>query len=437
MLNQTEVRSYPLQFAITPQRDRRLPLEQVSPESKRWLVEYETQEKNIFNYYSIDNEVKFIQTTKDLPPDQQRFYLEENVVRFLAEFVGKVPYTTVPYSLSSEGFDYAGMNVMDSYKKAAHLGGEREKAETDGFEKIVTEMKTALQTQKDIPASFWISPPKNCDYGFVFALVPDTNKRIREYVLRYDEPHTSLTMSNYLMGLLGDTTYQNADGFLQHPLFFNKNTANETLNIVMSTIGIDDLKIKQSKQFEHSIESTLQSGIDMYIDTITQATKTNDNAELITKSKLLLIQLYKDAQRIQNEIESRTITTNSIDYFETTTPTPLYYSTQLDYAAVLSNMTLDQGPIVANGGSCPSLQDTDTSPFSQRVPAFTSSFEHLQKLQRGPLESLFKKTETSFACPLCGTPIPSGQGITECPNKPACGITKEQYAKMVNAKKCD
>ena len=436
MLNQTEVRSYPFQFAAIPQRDRRPSLEQISPESKHWLTEYETQEKNIFNYYSIDNEVTFIQNTKDIPPGQQRFYLEENVVRFLAEFVGKVPYTTVPYSLSSEGFDYAGMNVMSSYEKGVHFGGEREKAEINGFEKIVTEMKTALQTQKDIPASFWISPPKNCDYGFVFALVPDANKRIREYVLRYDEPRTSLVTSNYLMNLLGDTTYQNADEFLRHPLFFNRNTADEILDIVMSTIGIDDSKIKQSKQFEHSTKSTLQSGIDMYVDTITQATQTSDNTDLIIRSKLILIQLYKDAQRIQNEIESQTITTNSADYYETVTPIPLYHSTQLDYAAVLANITLDQGPIVANGGSCPSLQDTE-NPFDQNAQIFSSSFDHLQKLQKGPLESFFKKTETSFACPLCGTPIPSGQGITECPNKPACGITKEQYAKMVNTKKCD
>lgn len=434
MFRQIELQPQRLHFINTPylERNQRF-LGIVTPESKQWLSEYERQEKNIFNYYSINNEINFIKKTKDLPPDQYHFYLHENVKRFLAEFVGKVPYTTIPYCTSDEGFDYAGMKVLDSYQRAARIGGDREKAEIDGFTKIEQEIKNALQAKTEPSAAFWISPPKNWDYGFVFVFIPDAQSHIREYVLRYDEPRTTLTMSSYLMNMLGDTTYQNTDDFLRHPLFFDKNGASETLDIVMRTIGIDEGKIAKSRQFEQHIDTVLSPGIDVYIKKIMEAAHTEKNGELIIEAKLLLIQLYRQAEQIKAEMELY-----SSGNTQTCTPTPTYQATQVNYAGVILNAVyLDKGPLVSGDGSCPSLQDMNPNPFSQTTPIFTSNFDYLRKLQRGPLESFFKNTETHFACPLCGTLIPSGQGITECPNKPACGITKDQYAAMISGIRCD
>jgi hypothetical protein len=433
MLNQIEVTPRHQQSATLYSERNYASPHLVTSEARHWLFEYEKQESNIFKYYSIDNEVTFIRNTKDLPPDQQQFYLQENVKRFLAEFVGKVPYTTIPYSISEGGFDYAGMKVMDSYQKAADLGGEREKAETFGFKEIENEMKSSIKSDEKALSAFWISPPKNWDYGFVFALIPDTQNHVREYILRYDEPRTTLGMSNYLMHMLGDTTYQNTDDFLRHPLFMKKNGADETLTIIMRTIGIDENTISQSRQFEHHIDTILGPGIALYTDAIMQAVQSKEDPELITQAKLLLIQLYRQAEQIKAEIESY-----SPSVIQTLTPVSAYNATQVDYSGIVANISyLDKGPLVSGGGSCPSLQDTEINPFDQSVHIFTSSFDHLQKLQNGPLESFFKKTEISFPCPLCGTLIPSGQGITQCPNKPACGITKEKYAQMVNGKQCD
>ena len=430
MLNQIEVTPRHQQSATLYSEGNYSSPHLVTSEARHWLFEYEKQENNIFKYYSIDNEVAFIRNTKDLPPDQQQFYLQENVKRFLAEFVGKVPYTTIPYSISDGGFDYAGMKVMDSYQKAADLGGEREKAETFGFKKIENEMKSSIKSDEKALSAFWISPPKNWDYGFVFALIPDTQNHVREYILRYDEPRTTLGMSNYLMHMLGDTTYQNTDDFLRHPLFMKKNSTDETLAIIMRTIGIDENTISQSRQFEHHIDTILGPGIALYTDAIMQAVQSKEDPELITQAKLLLIQLCRQAEQIKAEIESY-----SPSVIQTLTPVPAYNATQVDYSGIVANISyFDKGPLVSGGGSCPSIQDTETNPFDQSSQIFMSSFDYLQKIQKGPLESLFKKVELSFKCPACGNPIPSGKGIEVCPR---CNMSKEKYAQMVNSKRCD
>lgn len=429
MLNQREVLPrYQQSATVYPER-KQTSLNLVATESQHWLSEYEEQKNNIFKYYSIDNEVKFIRNTKDLPQDQQHYYLQENVKHFFSEFIGKVPYNTVPYSISNSGFDYAGMKVMDSYQKAADMGGERESAEIDGFKKIEKEMVSAMQAHTKLPAAFWISPPKNWDYGFIFALIPDANSKVREYVLSYDESRTSLEMSNYLMYMLNGVTYQNADDFLRHPAFVNRNGSDETLDSIKRSIGIDEKEISRSKQFEQHIDSILGPGIDVYVDTIIQASQNKDNAQLVIQAKLLLIQLYKQAEQIQAEIIS------SLNTTQTFTPIPTYQATSMDYSgAVMSLLYLDKGPLVLSGGSCPSIQDTETNPFDQSSQIFMSSFDYLQKIQKRPLESLFKKVELSFKCPACGNLIPSGKGIEVCPH---CNISKEKYAQMVNSKRCD
>jgi len=162
---------------------------------------------------------------------------------------------------------------------------------------------------------------------------------------------------------------------------------------------------------------------------IMQASQNKDNAQLVIQAKLLLIQLYKQAEQIQTEIIS------SLNTTQTFTPVPTYQATPMDYSrAVLSLLYFDKGPLVSSGGSCPSIQDSETNPFDQSAQIFMSSFDYLQKLQKGPLESLFKKAEQSFKCPACGNPIPSGKGIEVCPH---CNMSKEKYAQMANTKRCD
>jgi hypothetical protein len=408
------------------------PLTNIPLESKRWLLEYEKNEHNIFKYYLIDNEVTFIRSVDSLPQLEQEYYLQENVKRFLSEFVGKVPYTTIPYSIDQQGFNYGGMKVMDSYQKAADLGGDREKAETYGFKKIEEEMQKSIDSQEKPQSAFWISPPKNWDYGFVFALIPDSKNHVREYILRYDEPRNSLQMSNDLMYMLSDRIYQNTDDYLRHPIFINTNSSDETLDMVMRSIGIDEYKVAESRQFEQHIDDALTPGINMYVDMILRAAQIENNTDLITQAKLLLIQLYRQAEQIQSEI-----TPSSKDIM-TYSQVPTYQTTSFDNAGALySSSNLDSGPLITSGGSCPAIQDEDPNPFAQNTRIFTSSFDHILKLQKGPLESFFKQNETSFACPQCGTLIPSGQGITQCPNKPACGITKDEYAAKINGVRCD
>jgi len=382
-----------------------------------WLTEYEKRPDSIFRYYSLENEVEFLKKAEDLPLPKREYYVQENVKRFLGEFVGKIPYTTIPYEIDEAGFSYAGLHVMDSYRKAARLGGEREKAETAGFEQIEERFK---KTSEDTSA-FWISPPKIADYGFIFVLEKDKAGLVKEYILRYPEKRGQLekSMSFFSQISPNEPLPTNTDEFLLRPIPGKSEDKRENLEAVMRLMGINEQKIQASRRFENLVESNLGIWIKKYSEIMCSLAHIHPHSFLyeqgIVESKKILLTIYQKAEEIKNEENSLpSIFENRPQLRE-----PLDQKNLYERIVVLQN-NVSLLP-TASAGSCPTILNTD--PLENR---FVSNTEVLQSLTRGipPEQVLQKMKEDSLdcTCPYCKQKVKAviANGTITCPRK-ECG----------------
>ncbi len=400
-----------------------------------WLSEYEKQKNSILTYYSIPNEIEFLRKAEGLSHERKKYYIEENVKRFLGEFVGKVPYTTIPYEIDAKGFSYADMHVMDSYNNASALGGERERAENDGFAQIEAEMIQSLHSPLELQTTaFWISPPKIADYGFVFVMKPEGNGKVKEYILRYPEKQTDLSLSTQLFQTISQDSFAPPDtnAFLRSPLFGKRRYSfNQDLNQIMQIIGISDSEIIKSQRFERAVEQNLGTWIAQFADLIIDVSRSpNHLAEETTiQCKLLLLSIYQQAKElVLGDLPYQTTVYMQEPYTQNT-GSHFSWEKLAGYAALFAH---NSNIPTAEEGSCPAFENP-VNPFETSLPHM-DNLSALRTLAKGtPLEKAFQNAE-SFACPNCGNAIPSRKGIETCPS---CGITKKKYAELVNGPVCD
>lgn len=389
------------------------PLERVFPhtfpiqENASWLHEYEQLEGSIFKYYNVPNEVKFLKGVENLPEEKKDFYLQENVKRFLGEFVGKIPYTTIPYEVDDGGMTYAGMHVRDSYQKAAEMGGEREVAEIQGFNQIEeTYIISQLKKNGDAPTGVWISPPKIADYGFVFLFAPDANGKIKEYILRYPEKMSELKKSKDICLSLSPTLPpQTTDEFLTRPLFDrSKKDPKTILDSVMVQMNISPADIQKSHQFENAVDVKLSDWIRSYSDLIKSLALYEPGSPLyelgVIQAKKSLLAIYKKAEEMKREIDKQ----GEYDFVPTVLTSHNQLSIdELHYSAAALQKS---GLPTADGGSCPAITDTETSPFTSRTTP-PSNWEIFQGILSGktPESLTVKERYDDYECPECGAQI--------------------------------
>lgn len=401
----------------------------------QWLSDYEQRSNSVFKYYSVPNEIEFLKKENQLTVERQQYYVEENVKRFLGEFVGKVPYTTIPYEIDSEGFTYASMHVMGSYENAARLGGQRERAEVEGFQKIESAMVQSLHKQPELQSTaFWISPPKIADYGFVFVMKPEENGRIKEYILRYPEKQTDLTKSSHLFRLIDPSVHlpENTDEFLRSPLFGTKGgDFSQDLHAIMSSIGITQEVIDRSRYFEDQIDKKLGSWITQYAKSVIDAARLMDGNESthehVNQCKLLLLSLYQQAQDIMHLYPYRHLSSAGIMVVdesenEFTWERFAGYSTQLANQQVLPTAT---------AGSCPAIDDPAST--LDPVTRYVSNHDIISQLRTATPEQIVQNknvltkddgTEKKLdcTCPFCQEKVSAviANGTITCPRK-ECG----------------
>lgn len=419
----------PQETRLTPPAERTIPPVRlpavVKPLDSRWLSEYEERKDSIFRYYSVENEIGFLRKTEALPAAERQFYVDENVKRFLGEFVGKIPYTHIPYMIHPEGFSYGGMHVMDSYRKAAEMGQAREKAETAGFGAIEDRFRENLQSDSPQTA-VWISPPKIADYGFVFILQPEENGRVKEYIVRYDERQEEVDVSNRILEQIRPgLRLRNANEFLAAPQFLDAKQFSENLPALLKTVGVNEREINRSAAFESAVDQQLGTWISTYTDLIIRASLSDPPPrDLVNQAKSLLLAIYSQAGRLKEEtgyqdegvLTARVAGARSLD------------ESELAAAYLLMQQN---APKVERAGSCPVVQRYDGFPGDAQ--SFISNADMLRALEKGEtIEDLIRKK--SFPCPQCGKPIPAGEGKVECPH---CHITKDQYAAKIGGQKCD
>jgi hypothetical protein len=107
-------------------------------QSPEWIPELPIE-----STFPLGPEIKFRSTNREkhwedpdkLTPEQVEYYQRENLICFLCEFAGKVPYKKIPGILTEDGrFKICNMDVLDLAKNSAQAqgAGSREEAEYVG-----------------------------------------------------------------------------------------------------------------------------------------------------------------------------------------------------------------------------------------------------------------------------------------------------------------
>lgn len=316
------------------------------------------KKESIFEYYNILNEVDFI-TRYDLPAQQKEYYLRENVLRFLSEFAGNVPYSKITYILREDGLYYGNLRVSENYRATAQAAGATtsEKAEAQGFEQIENSfLRPSKQLGKPATTACWISPPKIANYGFVFYLAKDARYdeylrgyRVTEYILRYPERMGEVLKSSQIFS--GVNNQQTAvdkrtnDDFLTNPIVKGPNDNTVEFNNVLSLAGINERSIEKSQLFETLVEKELANWIDKYIACIFAISNSSQNLEKhnehLTEAKRLMTALFNRAKEIKH------IADEPQNYFATPQPA------NVDQDMIISHYADQQSAEVKGGGSCP------------------------------------------------------------------------------------
>lgn len=371
--------------------------------------------RSIFDFYSIQREVDFVKT-HSMSPEEHSFYVRENVLRFLGEFIGKVPYTKIAYLQKGETFDFAGIPVAKSYKKAADLAGKesREQAEFEGFRAVEKAFENGCTK------AVWVSPSKDANYGFVFYFEKH-NSAVHEYILRYDEPIGSTDMSKVIFSRLthreGESEkLHNAHDFLRRPVFDNEHPLN--IEAVLQTLDIGNEKIQASKQFEVNVSRYVDPLIAMYTAEIQQLTFIDKHTDPKTfekhekKAKNLLAAIYNLAEEI---VKQHLLHLRGERSAHPEDAPPIH-----NIAAIADYFANKKQPMTA-GGSCPVTQES-SNPFSNDTLA--KILEGGKLTLRDSLDTLNGKGDRypDYECPNCKTMLPGekkgdeGSWKTHCPH---------------------
>lgn len=398
----------------------------------QWLNEYKKSPGSIFKYYSVQNEFDFLKSTSELSPEGQAFYVSENVKRYLGEFVGKVPYTTIRYEMDADGFTFAGMHVMDSYKKAAELSRkEREHAEVVGFQIIEDALLDKEKKQNPPKTAYWISPPKDWDYGFIFIFKKEEGSKIAEYILRYPENKGEFIQSNNLLSVIDPQSpkLHHSDDFLFAPTFgIEKQKEYGDVDRIMRTIGIDERKISESHYFEKQVEIILGSWISEYTRRVISLSK-KDPSDIdfdwqVGQAEILLLSIYQQAQDIlrlfpyQNKSQ---VLTHAFGH-----DVNMFSEELLGIHAL--QLKKQKNVPQAEGGSCPVINDAQN--MTDPVAQFVSNHDVVNALKIGKkLEDILngesnEKKLLECKCPKCEQKVVAviENGKITCPRK-ECGNT--------------
>lgn len=358
-----------------------------------------TRKESIFSYYDVSNEINFIKGIQETVPLRDRRYIvRENVNRFLGEFAGKVPYTTIAYTRTDQGLSYAGIDLMDSYRKTAHLSGvgSREEDELIGYEKIAATMAAGATS------ATWISPPKIADYGFVFHFQRDPeSNHIREYILRYDEQQGELGTSASIQNEVApDRVFDIDTEYLHNPhIGFGGEL---DIAQVMKGVGICDKEIQSSQMFEKHVRAELSGWVNWYSDAIEAGEK--ETAEL------LLTAIFNRALDIKKAIGERPNIASSV------VARLASYDDRQD-RVLLSYYSKEKAEVIG-GGSCPAVKNKwNGDPLA---PASIAD-----RLGMGTsINKILDEANEHFTCPECEYQATGPVG-NECPN---CHLTKEDFA---------
>lgn len=398
--------------------------------STQWLAEYKKSPGSIFKYYSVKNELDFLNQTKELTSEGQKFLIHKNVESYLAEFVGKIPYKTIHYETDGDGFTFAGIHMTDSYKKAVKLSKRRrEWAEGVGFKMIEDELTNKEKKENPATSAYWTSPPKDWDYGFCFIFKKDSAGRVIEYILRYPEKRGELIKSKELLHVLDPYIQEpdNADDFLLTPIFGHENVkSNVDLDMIMKWMGIDDRKIEESHYFEEQVQQSLGSWIDEYskrVIALSHKSKSDDDyIQQLEHAEMLLLSIYQQAEEIKNLFPYQ----HSSPVLAHALNNPNNRFSQERFTTQIAVLEREKNLPQSAGGSCPTAGEPENGLDPARFISNNTIIKSLRS-GSGPVSSFTENKIVHCVCPLCKTEVDAKvtNGTITCPKEEGgCGESR-------------
>lgn len=365
-------------------------------------------EQSIFNFFSIENTVKFHRdmTRAGLPQEERRFYESENLFRFLGEFAGKVPYTTISYLLKDNGLYFGDINTSDVYEKTAQMtaSGSIEWAEYEGHQNILH----LLHNQNNNVVEF--SPTRDgANYGFAFVWEKGAyndalgGTPVTMQAVRYDESMESVdTTAQAVRRLMPDTNVDilpNANSYIANPFVLDDSIQTED---IMHAVDLDTSDIQKSRLYEDAIRRELGMYAGEWIAAVEEvaaiAPGTVEHTRHMSRLETMLEGIFNMATDIQDRIEGG-------DWDERILPTiaPNTHEREAVHMMLIQSARQKQAT-VTGGGSCPVTTDN-------------SSGGVYGALLRSPIEALMHKgvlnttensstNHSSYACPECGHEYP-------------------------------
>lgn len=375
--------------------------------------ETENKQATIYDHYDISNEAKFLRKAEGLSLAEKQFYIRENILGFLGEYVGKIPYKRISYILKDGRLTYAGLNAMDSYWKTANLAGQgsREWYETLGMDAVQQALESGYNGMKVNQAAI-ISPPKNANYGLVFNFSDQgfdsvlQGNLIHEYILRYDETKGEVENSRKIAsGLsfeeLGDR-FTTAEDFLQSPILSFSRDSSAELERILRIMGFDEHSLEDSLQFEQAIlqDTRISAWTDKYFKGITELSgleKGSAEYSLVKgELEVLLAGIYNRAKDIKAGAKLK-------EHFPSTASKiaivdPIFENPweELDYYA-------HKRPVSISGGSCPTAKKANLLGYIS-IEDIRSGLEQglsIQDIFESKSDKVFSENK-QIKCPECG-----------------------------------
>lgn len=359
------------------------------------------KEQSIFRFFNVSNEALFDRDLKrvDLPQKERDFYKQENLYRFLGEFAGQVPYTTISYVLKDDGLYYGDINTSSVYEATAQMtdSGSREWAEYEGHQNTLS-----LLAQHNEPIVAF-SPPKIADYSFAFVWTKGEYDEalggtpVTMQAVRYDEPMESVdATANAALQLVPESNlgiFPNANSYIANPFVVDSSVG---IKDIMGAVGVDSSGVDKSRLFEERVRHELAPYANAWTQAVEEAASTEPGTIEHTRHMSRLETMLEGIFNMATNIHKGTAHQEWNNY----APTQHAATDQERQYMMLAAYAHQKPATVSGGGSCPVVA-SDKSSNGLRYE-FQNNRTIEQILHRGIGDSQERSVRyDNYNCPHC------------------------------------
>ncbi len=369
-----------------------------------------------------------------LTPAQVDYYQKENLICFLCEFAGKVPYKKIPGIITDEGnLKICNMDVLKMAEKSARIQGQgsREESEYYAWQKAIDGIQMGAN-RIDI-----VSPPAIADYMLAFSLqVADFDphlggKPVIQVVSRLDEDMNSLEISKKVYRSLAnnagysvdDDVFDRAEDFITNPII-HVTQDTDSLARAIASIGINQEEIEYSEQYEQEIREALEPMIQEYLRQVEELSMFDSSGWPYEEKKHALDShlktMFSFAKRIGRELQESPADLGTFqrvrDIIQLQEVDPHLYYAQAEL------IRQSERAMITGGTSCPSINSSATAEtlsgyseagmsFSTAIQAFINGETTRKKFLDCTCPSCEKKVSAKIennriTCPNCKASAP-------------------------------